>query len=294
MARTPLALPPVLIAIALVGCGSQRTNVLAHSPPTATSGPTAQSASATSSPSYTTPTTTRPISTVRGRRPVRRSLSLAGRTVVLDPGHNGANAANPQIINGLVPAGRGAVKPCNTTGTATASGYAEAAFNFSVALNLRRLLRSAGAKVVMTRSNNTGVGPCVNVRAAIGNRANADAVLAIHADGGPPNGRGFGVLYPPDAGDTTAIHAASMSLADDVHDAIVASGLLPPSTYLGQDGYQQRYDLAGLNLSTRPAIFVELGNMANATDAALQETSSFRTAIAGALYQGLARFLTTR
>ncbi|MFX5817268.1 N-acetylmuramoyl-L-alanine amidase, partial [Acinetobacter baumannii] len=85
--------------------------------------------------------------------------------------------------------------PCNTTGTATASGYEEAAFNWDLAIRLRRILEAAGANVVMTRHDNAGVGPCVNQRAAIGNHAHADAVIAIHEDGGPAWGRGFQVIY---------------------------------------------------------------------------------------------------
>ena len=49
----------------------------------------------------------------------------------------------------------------------------------------------------MTRSDNSGWGPCINERAAIGNRADADAAISIHADGGPADGRGFHVIYPP-------------------------------------------------------------------------------------------------
>lgn len=131
-------------------------------------------------------------------RPVSLSTSpptapikpLAGETVVIDPGHNGHNYLHPGIINSLVPAGRGQVKACDTTGTSTDAGYSEAAFNFDMALRLKRLLVAQGARVVLTRRSNTGVGPCVNVRAAIGNAARADAVIAIHADGGPPGGRG--------------------------------------------------------------------------------------------------------
>jgi N-acetylmuramoyl-L-alanine amidase len=216
---------------------------------------------------------------------------LAGETVVINPGHNGADWDHPQIINRLVPAGRGRVKACDTTGTSTDGGYSEAAFNLSVGLDLRKLLVKAGAEVVMTRTTNDGVGPCVNVRAAIGNRAHARAVLSIHADGGPPGGRGFQILYPPDVGDTAPIYRPSLRLAHAIHDAIVRSRLLPPSDYAGRDGYVKRDDLAGLNLSTRPAIFVELGNMRNATDARLQTRSSFRAAMARALYDGLIRFL---
>jgi N-acetylmuramoyl-L-alanine amidase len=212
--------------------------------------------------------------------------------VVLDPGHNGGNANHSSIINRLVPAGRGRLKPCNTTGTATSAGYSEAAFNYSIATDLRRILQAQGARVIMTRTNNTGVGPCVNRRAAIGNRAHADAVIAIHADGAPPTGRGFHVIYPPDSGDTASIYRASLRLAHRVHDALLASHVFPESTYLGNHGYSERDDLAGLNLSTRPAIFVELGNMDNPVDARLQTSGSTREVLARALAHGLLTFLT--
>src|SRR5262249_53872830 len=85
--------------------------------------------------------------------------------VVLDPGHNGGNASHPEIINRQVPAGFGQTKACNTTGTATDAGYSEHAFNWAVASLVRQLLTQHGVTVVMTRNNDTGVGPCVNVRA---------------------------------------------------------------------------------------------------------------------------------
>jgi N-acetylmuramoyl-L-alanine amidase len=220
-----------------------------------------------------------------------RHGALAGKVVLLDPGHNGGNFAAPEIINRLVPAGRGHMKPCNTTGTETDNGYTEAAFNWDVALRLRRILVGEGARVVLTRHSNTGVGPCVNERAAIGNRAHADAAIAIHADGGPPDGRGFQVIYAPDEGSTAPTFASSLRLAHSVHAALLASGVLVPSTYDGQHGYSVRNDLAGLNLSTRPAILVELGNMRNSADAALQADPAVRQQLADALARGLRSFL---
>ena len=216
---------------------------------------------------------------------------LAGRTVVIDPGHNGGNANAPSVIDQLVPAGRGRTKPCNTTGTATDSGYPEAAFNWDVALRLQKLLIAQGAHVVLTRHNNTGVGPCVNERAAIANAAHADAVIAIHADGGPPAGRGFHAIYPPDSGATAAIYQSSLQLAEAIHQALLATHVFPTSTYAGHDGYNERDDLAGLNLSTQPAIFVELGNMRNSTDAALQTQPATRAQLAHGLDAGLVNFL---
>ena len=217
---------------------------------------------------------------------------LAGKIVVVNPGHNGHNYLAPSVINALVPAGRGRVKACDTTGTQTDAGYSEAAFNWDVSLRLRTLLLAQGARVVLTRDSNAGVGPCVNVRAAIGNRARANAVISIHADGGPADGRGFQVIYAPDVGDTAPIYSASLRFAHAIQAALVASTIFPPSTYVGQDGYSVRDDLAGLNLSTRPAIFVELGNMRNSEDAAIQTNAASRQRIAAALDAGLLRFLT--
>src|SRR5690242_16930211 len=57
----------------------------------------------------------------------RAARPLAGRTVVLDPGHQLGNARHLREIDRPVPAGPTS-KPCNTTGTATDSGYPEATF----------------------------------------------------------------------------------------------------------------------------------------------------------------------
>jgi N-acetylmuramoyl-L-alanine amidase len=105
--------------------------------------------------------------------------------VVLDPGHNGQNHAHPDKINRLVDIGNG-TKACNTTGTATVDGYPEARFNWEVARLARTVLEQLGATVVMTRQDNDGWGPCIDERARTGNEAGAaEAVISIHADGGP-------------------------------------------------------------------------------------------------------------
>src|SRR5688572_23465241 len=118
------------------------------------------------------------------------------RTVVLHPGHNGRNGAHPERIDRQVHVGGGKYKACNTTGAATASGYAESRYNLAVAREAARILRRHGATVTLTRRSDRGVGPCVTRRARIVNRAQADAAVSIHADGGPPGGRGFHVIRP--------------------------------------------------------------------------------------------------
>jgi N-acetylmuramoyl-L-alanine amidase len=221
------------------------------------------------------------------------ALPLAGATVAVDPGHNGANGAHPGQINRQVPAGRGYRKACDTTGTETNDGrLTEAQFTLDVALRLQRRLEALGARVVMTRSSNDGVGPCVDERAAIGNRANADVALSIHADGGPAGGRGFHVIAPLGRRAVApSIVAPSLRFARILRARLEAIGL-PRSTYLGGGtGLVSRDDLGGLNLSRVPKALVELGNMRNAADARLLERPAHRDRIALALQRAVRRDL---
>ena len=217
---------------------------------------------------------------------------LAGRVIALDPGHNGANWSHPAIIDRLVNVIT-ELKACDTAGAETDAGYTEHAFTFDVAMRLARLLRAEGAAVVLTRHNDSGVGPCVTQRAKIGNRAHADAAISIHADGGPPSGTGFEVIAPgrisgaPDA----RVIGPSARLAADVRNAYHRITGEPYSDYVGTKGLDVRTDLGGLNLSTVPKVFIECANMRNAADASRLTSPRFRERIAVALAAGFTAFL---
>ena len=86
-----------------------------------------------------------------GASRVAERAPLAGKVIVVDPGHNPGNAAHAAQINRPVQFGAG-TKPCDTTGTATLSGYTEAAYTLDVAYRVVALLRTAGAKVVLTHT----------------------------------------------------------------------------------------------------------------------------------------------
>ena len=216
---------------------------------------------------------------------------LSGKVVAIDPGHNGGNGADPAFINAPIWNGR-ETEACDTTGTATNGGYSEALFNFNVAQYVTADLRAEGATVVLTRTTNTGVGPCVTQRAAIGNNAGADAALSIHADGGPPGGRGFAILEPVADGVNNAIIGPSQVLGADLRNAFLAGSGEPVSNYDGVNGIQPRNDLGGTNLSTVPKVFIEAANMRNATDASLLVTPSWQAQAAGAITAGLTTYLT--
>jgi N-acetylmuramoyl-L-alanine amidase len=217
--------------------------------------------------------------------------SIAGKVIVLDPGHNGANGANPQIINQPVNIITG-IKACDTAGTTTLSGYPEHAYNFDVATRAAAILQTQGATVILTRPNDNGVGPCIDQRAAIANLAHADAAVSIHADGGPPGGRGFHVILPAVIpGHNDAIVPASDALGLDLRNDYLNISAMPLSNYIGNQGFDTRSDLGGLNLSTVPKVFIETGNMQNGTDAALLESPGFRDQAAHGIAQGIIDFL---
>ncbi|MFF1609645.1 N-acetylmuramoyl-L-alanine amidase [Amycolatopsis sp. NPDC058278] len=275
------ATAPLLLAGALLltGCSDDAPAAPAPAPvvTTTTASPTPSSPTPSPSPSPSPSSSATP-------------PAAAGKVVVLDPGHNGGNGAHPAEINRPVPAGRGQTKPCNTTGTATNAGYPEHAFTFDVAQRVGKALADKGIRVVYTRQDDTGVGPCVDRRAAIGNDANADAVVSIHADGSEAAGaNGFHVAYssPPL---NAAQGAPSTRLAQTLRDTMRTNGF-SAANYIGTDGLSARADLGGLNLSTRPAALVECGNMRNATEAARMTSADGRQRFASAIAAAIEAYL---
>lgn len=221
----------------------------------------------------------------------RAKKPLAGKVVGIDPGHDGRNYSDPSFINREIWNGR-EHETCDTTGTETDGGYTEALFNWNVAGYLRADLKREGARVVLTRQSNEGVGPCVTTRSRIINRAHADVAVDIHADGGPPDGRGFTILEPVADGPNDRVIKGSDSFARVLRARFKAVTGMPESTYDGIDALQPRDDLAGLNLTTVPKVLIECGNMRNATDADLLVTSAFQRRAARAMAQAITNFLT--
>jgi N-acetylmuramoyl-L-alanine amidase len=215
---------------------------------------------------------------------------LAGKVIVIDPGHNGGNAKHPEVVNKKVDV-LTQRKPCDTTGTTDTDGYAEHAFTWDVAKRLEKVLRARGAKVILTRPNDHGVGPCITKRAAIGNDAKADAAVSVHADGAGAKDHGFHVILPkPIPGHTAKIAPDSRRLGFALRDSYKKSTGMPYSTYRGENAIDERDDLGGLNLSTRPKVFIECGNMKNPGDSAKLSNGAFRQRIADGLANGFAGY----
>lgn len=211
---------------------------------------------------------------------------LTGKTVFLDPGHSGSHDS---AMTAQVPTGRGDTKDCQTTGTATDAGYPEHTFTWQVVGLMRPALEALGARVVLSRADDTSVGSCVDERAALANASGADAVVAVHADGAGQDQSGFHVCYSaPPLNDVQA--GPSVTFATVMRDTLVAEGLTP-SNYSGTAGLQPRADLAGLNLAERPSILVELGNMRNSDEAGQMTDDAGRARYARAVVQGVVGYL---
>jgi N-acetylmuramoyl-L-alanine amidase len=219
--------------------------------------------------------------------------ALNGVTIAIDPGHQLGNARHPLQINRPVPAG-GFMKPCNTTGTATNTGFPEATFNFLVAQRLRTHLQHLGARVIMTRHRNSikRWGPCVDYRGRFGNKQRADLKISIHGDGSYSQGNGFHVIAPTWRKKWTAdIYPSSKALAHLTGHELGKMGFSVSNYTAGRDGVEYRGDLATLNLSNIPVVLVECGNMRNTHDARVMSSRLGRDRYARGLLHGIRAFL---
>ncbi len=221
------------------------------------------------------------------------TLPLTGLTVALDPGHNGANAQHPDQVGAPVPDGRGGAKACNTVGTSTDAGYPEHAFTWDVASRTSVALEALGARVVLTRSDDQGIGPCVDARGRFAQDAGADVLVSVHANGSDDKAaRGFFVIVadpPPaveiDEGLRAENAASSERLAADLVGALASAGFPPSGSVAG--AISRRGDLGTLNFAERPGVLLELGEMRNADEAALMSSEEGRQRYADAIAAGV-------
>jgi N-acetylmuramoyl-L-alanine amidase len=218
------------------------------------------------------------------------TLPLAGLVIAIDPGHNGGSAAHPEVINRLVWIGN-RWKACNTVGTSTRTGYPEHRFNYAVALRVKARLEALGAIVRMTRTSDTGVGPCIDYRGRFGASVHAVLEVSIHGDGAPISGHGFTVMKPGLVrGYTDDILAGSSRLANALRAGLLGVGLTV-SNYYGVNGLKTRTDLGTLNMANVPTVMIELGNMKNSGDAARMTSATGRDRYAAGLVAGIRRYL---
>ena len=171
--------------------------------------------------------------------------ALAGKVVVLDPGHGGTDR-----------------------GTA-AHGLEEAAVVEDLAFRLEGRMQDMGVRVLLTRGWDGS--PSDEERAAFANDAAADLLLSLHVDRADSEAcEGVATYHFGTAGESSTVGERLASLVQ--REVVARTGLLDcrvhPKTW------------ALLRLTQMPAVRLELGHLTHAGDAARLADPSFRDNVA--------------
>ena len=189
---------------------------------------------------------------------------LKGKIICIDPGHGGTDVGAIGHIGG--------------------KDVYEKNITLSIALPLRDMLTSAGAKVVMTRDTDKDVygpwadaDPELQARCDIANEAHADAFGSIHIDS----------FSNSSVDGTTAYYNAKSSkdllLAQMMHQATMNSLSIPDRGVKSNDFYVNVY-------TTMPSVLMEMGFITNDHRVKMLTSSWGPRGIAQSLFNGLVNY----
>lgn len=184
---------------------------------------------------------------------------LAGRTIVIDPGHGGSSLG--------------------AAGREDGSIVYEKNITLSISLKLRSALQAMGAEVIMTRESDVAVD--LYERPKLANSIGADLFISIHNDSTKRSNQASGT--------TTYYHMnnpKARSLAKMVQKAVAAvTGL--PSRGAVSDGALYQSGLAVLRASNMPAILVEVAYINTDGDRKRLIDPEFQQNVADAIAAGV-------
>lgn len=189
---------------------------------------------------------------------------LKGKIICIDPGHGGTDVGAIGHIGG--------------------KDVYEKNITLSIALPLRDMLTSAGAKVVMTRDTDKDVygpwadaDPELQARCDIAKEAHADAFVSIHIDS----------FSNSSVDGTTAYYNAKSSkdllLAQMMHQATMNSLSIPDRGVKSNDFYVNVY-------TTMPSVLMEMGFITNDHRVKMLTSSWGPRGIAQSLFNGLVNY----
>lgn len=189
---------------------------------------------------------------------------LKGKIICIDPGHGGTDVGAIGHIGG--------------------KDVYEKNITLSIALPLRDMLTSAGAKVVMTRDTDKDVygpwadaDPELQARCDIANEAHADAFVSIHIDS----------FSNSSVDGTTAYYNTKSSkdllLAQMMHQATMNSLSIPDRGVKSNDFYVNVY-------TTMPSVLMEMGFITNDHRVKMLTSSWGPRGIAQSLFNGLVNY----
>jgi N-acetylmuramoyl-L-alanine amidase len=185
----------------------------------------------------------------------RSGAALAGKVIVIDPGHGGPE--------------RGAAD----------HGLEEAALVEDLAARLEGRLTAVGVRAVLTHGPDSC--PTDEERAALANDVRADVVLSLHVDrAASPRCQGVATYhYGTGSGSTSTVGERLASLVQ--REVVARTDLV--------DCRVHAKTWALLRLSQMPAVRLELGHLTNAGDAARLADPAFRDLVAEAVLVAVQR-----
>jgi N-acetylmuramoyl-L-alanine amidase len=188
--------------------------------------------------------------------------NLAGKTIVLDPGHGG-----------------------NDPGALGPDGVQEKSVNLAIASKAAEILRQQGADVIMTRTGDTN--PDLYARPDLANKDGADVFVSIHANsaGNRSTGGTGTYTYAPPGTSLGRQRAARLRLADDLQESLLAA------LGLHSCGIFER-NFAVLRCSNMPAALVEVAFISNPREERLLNDAGWQEQAAAGIASGITRFLT--
>lgn len=183
----------------------------------------------------------------------QNSTALLGKTVVLDPGHGDHDAG------------------------ASGNGLQEKNVVLDVGLRTRTKMIDAGAKIIMTRSDDTFLS--LTKRNTIANNSGADSFISIHSNAAEnPAAHGTEVYY-----NNTFAGPESKRLAEEIQKELVKR--------IGtHDRGEKTANFQVIKYTRIPSILVELGFITNKDDAAKLGSSTYRQKAADGIFYGTVNF----
>lgn len=190
-------------------------------------------------------------------------FGLAGRTIVLDPGHGGKDGG-----------GQGITMP-NLT---------DADVGYDVSVKLRTMLEQAGATVIMTRGDLPRNHPKVLVdeRIQICNNAEPDIFISIHANSTDGQTKASGARVYTYNGENYSQQYLSENLSNKI-----CVGL---RTSTGKSANLFKDNLYVLRMNNHPSVLVETAFLSNPADEKLLADAGYRQKLAQGIYDGVAAY----
>ncbi|MED5042491.1 N-acetylmuramoyl-L-alanine amidase [Geobacillus stearothermophilus] len=177
--------------------------------------------------------------------------ALAGKTIVLDPGHGGKDG-----------------------GAKSVAGVKEKELTLGTARLLKNKLQSYGARVVLTRSSDEYVP--LSARVAAARLYQADAFISLHYDSATdPDASGITIYYYD--------RFADYELAQSFQGLFRQLSALPFRGIAFGDYYVLREN-------EKPSVLLELGYLSNRSDAAVVATNGYQEAVTTAIVNAMRHY----